>query len=289
MENTQNSVAPLIAAYFFFLLGTQIALQTTYFISIRTLPAPTAPTPSIAAVETPLIFAPNLTAALEEVEALPTDLTYLLGEEPVPEIIIEHRDLTGLKREVLSKRRRDQRRAERAARPRPVFASQVPEGNHLPEGDLDAAELAALAPVTYQEIFDSLSAAGIRGTVIEEAKKYLGLRYRWGGTTPKGFDCSGFTSYVLAQKGVGIARSSRLQAKQGKAIDLKNAQTGDLIFFSRRGKGGRVNHVALVVDNKEDGVYIIHSTRRGIVVDNLSTSKYWQPKVLYAKDVISKG
>lgn len=274
MENTQNSVARLIGAYFFFLLGTQLVLQTTFFIGIR-------PTTALITPATPLVYAPTD----KKPEALPTDLTILLADETIPEIIIEHRDITGLKREVLSKRRRDARRAERAARPRPQLAA----ASHLPEAELDNEALAALVPVSYHEVFDSLSAAGVRGTVITEAKKHLGLKYIWGGSTPKGFDCSGFTAYVLAQKGVGIARSSRYQAQQGTPVDLKNAQTGDLVFFSKFGKGGRVTHVAMVVDNKKDGVYIIHSTRRGIVVDNLSESKYWKPKVLYAKDVISKG
>lgn len=277
MENTQNSVARLIGAYFFFLLGTQLALQTTFFIGIRPVSTPPAAV-ALHTTPTPLVYAP----AEASLEALPTDLTVLLADEAIPEIIIEHRDITGLKREILSKRRRDERRVERASRPRPV-------PSHLPEAELDEAALAALVPVAYHEIFDSLSAAGVRGTVIAEAKKYLGLRYIWGGSTPKGFDCSGFTAYVLAQKGVGIARSSRYQAQQGTPVDLNKAQTGDLVFFSKFGKGGRVTHVAMVVDNKEDGVYIIHSTRRGIVVDNLSESKYWKPKVLYAKDVISKG
>lgn len=279
MENTQNSVARLIGAYFFFLLGTQLALQTTFFIGIRPTPAQ-LPTAALITTATPLVYAPVDATQ----EALPIDLTLLLTDETIPEIIIEHRDITGLKREVLSKRRRDARRAERAARPQPQLVA-----SHLPEAELDDEALAALVPIAYHEVFDSLSAAGVRGTVITEAKKHLGLKYIWGGSTPKGFDCSGFTAYVLAQKGVGIARSSRYQAKQGTPVDLKNAQTGDLVFFSKFGKGGRVTHVAMVVDNKEDGVYIIHSTRRGIVVDNLSESKYWKPKVLYAKDVISKS
>jgi cell wall-associated NlpC family hydrolase len=71
---------------------------------------------------------------------------------------------------------------------------------------------------------------------------------------------------------------------------LSSSKTGDLVFFSKYGKGGRVTHVAMVVDNNKEGVFVIHATRSGgIVVDNLTTNKYWKPKFLYAKDVIQKG
>lgn len=275
MKDTQKSLARTIGAYFFFLLGTQVALQSNCF----------APKQSIlkATTETHLTATRSVITPLKPTEALPTALSLvLLAEETAPHIEIEHRDITGLKREILSKRKRDARRAERVAA---ALLADNDEEESTEEESIEIIEL----PVAYHAIFDSLSASGIRGNVLQEAKKYLGLKYIWGGTTPKGFDCSGFTSYVLAQKGVGIARSSRYQAKQGKAVELAEAKTGDLVFFSKYGKGGRVTHVALVVDNKEDGVYIIHSTRRGIVVDNLSKSNYWRPKILYAKDVISKG
>lgn len=274
MKDIQKSLARTIGAYFFFLLGTQITLQSNCFAP-QQLPSTTPSTPNLTANNSSVI-------PLAPTEALPTALSLaLLKEEKVPHIEIEHRDITGLKREILGKRKRDARRAQRAA------DALLAENNEQEEQEeeLKIVEL----PVAYHAIFDSLNTSGIRGNIVQEAKKYLGLKYVWGGTTPKGFDCSGFTSYILAQKGVGIARSSRYQAQQGKAVDLAKAKTGDLVFFSRYGKGGRVTHVALVVDNKEDGVYIIHSTRRGIVVDNLSESNYWKPKILYAKDVISKG
>lgn len=275
MKDTQKSLARTIGAYFFFLLGTQVALQSNCFAPQQLTLTPTT--------TTNLMAARSVTAPLLPTEALPTSLSLvLLAEETTPHIEIEHRDITGLKREILGKRKRDARRAERIAA---ALLADNSEVESIEDEEIEIVEL----PVAYHAMFDSLNASGIRGNILQEAKKYLGLKYIWGGTTPRGFDCSGFTSYVLAQKGVGIARSSRYQAKQGKAVELTEAKTGDLIFFSKYGKGGRVTHVALVVDNKEDGVYIIHSTRRGIVVDNLTKSNYWKPKILYAKDVISKG
>ncbi len=283
MKDTQKSLARTIGAYFFFLLGSQVALQSNCFAPPSTsFQAPTAASLIVSRSIVPL--APQ---HIEE-EVAPTSLSLaILAEEQTPHIEIEHRDITGIKIEILSKRKRDARRAERTAN---RLERQLQDDDSDADTDNEEEVLKILElPVAYNAIFDSLTTTGVRGTVLQEAKKYLGLKYIWGGTTPKGFDCSGFTSYVLAQKGVGVARSSRYQAQQGKAVDLAKAKTGDLVFFSKHGKGGRVTHVALVVDNKEDGVYIIHSTRRGIVVDNLSESNYWKPKILYAKDVISKG
>lgn len=267
MEYTQKSVATIVSAYFFFLIGTNVLLHATFIPS-----NPSSESLSLSDAQASLITTRSVTLSSEEQDLIEEDEMAeeeILVEEIAP-IIIDHSDITGLKRIVLNKRKRNARKANRS--------------------NLDFAGPANVPskPIAYNAIFDSLSASGVRGNIIEEAKKYLGLKYIWGGTTPKGFDCSGFTSYVMKKKGVGIARSSRYQARQGKDIDIKNAKTGDLVFFSKYGKGGRVTHVAMVVDNKDDGVYIIHSTRRGIVVDNLSESSYWKPKALYAKDVISK-
>lgn len=196
----------------------------------------------------------------------------------VPRIIkIEQEDITGLKKVISSRRNVNKRREARKAN----------RQNRLLATTATAPPIAKI-PVKYQDLFDNLPSSSVRSTILSEAKKYLGLRYIWGGTSTKGFDCSGFTSYVLAQNGVDIARSSRFQAKQGNSVDLKKVKTGDLIFFSRHGKRGRINHVAMVVDNKKDGVYIIHSTNRGVVVDNLTQCNYWRPKIHHARDVITR-
>lgn len=127
----------------------------------------------------------------------------------------------------------------------------------------------------------------LRLNVVEYAQEYLGLKYHYAGTSPEtGFDCSGFTSYALKAVDVKVSPSSASQSRQGDKIPLDEVLPGDLVFFGYR---GRVTHVALVVERKKDGIYCVHSTcSRGIVVENISTSKYWRPKILFARDVISK-
>lgn len=271
MKYTQKSVATIVSAYFFLLIGTNVILHAALIPS-----TPLSESLSLSDSAADLLTTRSVVVSIEEdvisEDEMAEDETVL---EEITPILIDHSDITGLKRIVINRRKRNERKANR---------TRNRNTNLEFAGPADIPN----TPIAYNAIFDSLSASGVRGNIIEEAKKYLGLKYIWGGTTPKGFDCSGFTSYVMAKKGVGIARSSRYQARQGKDIDISSAKTGDLVFFSKFGKGGRVTHVAMVVDNKKDGVYIIHSTRRGIVVDNLSESSYWSPKALYAKDVISK-
>ncbi len=126
----------------------------------------------------------------------------------------------------------------------------------------------------------------VRQQVISYAKQYLGSNYRYAGRSPKGFDCSGFTHFVMDHFNVDVSPSSRGQAVEGKKIELSKVRPGDLIFF-RRSKSRYIFHVAMVVSNDKKGVHIIHSTSRGVVVDNLNESKYWKPKAFAARDVLS--
>ena len=108
-----------------------------------------------------------------------------------------------------------------------------------------------------QETTVSAPASGSAAAVIAEAKKHLGTPYKWGGTTPSGFDCSGFTSYVFRKVGVSLPRVSSAQQNYGKKVSLNNLQPGDLVF-----KGKPAYHVGIYIGN---GQYI-HSPRTGDVV-----------------------
>jgi len=125
----------------------------------------------------------------------------------------------------------------------------------------------------------------IRTDVVDYARNFLGIRYVYGGEDTTGFDCSGFTQYLLRAFNVSISRTSRSQISDGKKIVFKDAKPGDLIFFRRSSKS-RISHVAMVVSNDDRGLFIIHSTRRGIVIDNLLESSYWRPKIYAARDVL---
>lgn len=126
----------------------------------------------------------------------------------------------------------------------------------------------------------------LREFIAGYAQNFVGIEYRHGGgSSATGFDCSGFTSFALNEFGVKVSPSSAMQSTQGVEVSFDNVLPGDLVFFGRR---GHVTHVALVVKNTEEGVFCVHSTcSRGIMVENISTSRYWRPKIMFARDVIT--
>ncbi|MFT4758912.1 MAG: cell wall-associated NlpC family hydrolase [Paraglaciecola sp.] len=125
-----------------------------------------------------------------------------------------------------------------------------------------------------------------RTQIASYAKKYVGTKYKYAGRTPKGFDCSGFTYYVMKNFNVDLVPISREQEKQGKIIPVSKAKPGDLLFF-RRSKKGNVFHVAMVVSNGSKGTFVVHSSSsRGVVLDNIKNNSYWKTKIVTARDVL---
>lgn len=169
----------------------------------------------------------------------------------------------------------------------PTSGSERPSGTRDDE-ELFADEEEATDRETGRPDEPKGAEALARQGAVDYAKQFLGTKYQLGGTTPSGgFDCSGFTSYVMREVDVPLTRTAASQEKEGKKVKLKNVKPGDLIFY-RRTPLGQVFHVSIVVDNRADGIHVIHSTSRGVVTDNISRSSYWEPKISSARDVISR-
>lgn len=131
---------------------------------------------------------------------------------------------------------------------------------------------------------NSKSNLSLRDNIIQSAMQYKGIHYVYGGKTPSGFDCSGFTSYVFKENGISLRGASRDQAQKGKAKQLNQAEPGDLIFFKNNGK---VTHVSIVVDKNRDNLWVMHSTSsRGVVKDEILHSSYWKPKIGGVRDIL---
>lgn len=95
--------------------------------------------------------------------------------------------------------------------------------------------------------------------IVNEAAKYLGVPYVWGGTTPKGFDCSGLVQYVLKSLGISISRVSQTQYNEGVPVSKGDLQPGDLVFFE---SNGDVHHIGIYAGNG----MMLHAPRTGDVV-----------------------
>jgi cell wall-associated NlpC family hydrolase len=168
-------------------------------------------------------------------------------------------------------------------RPKPPTPNETPEEVAFPE-EAPIPEEAPPVPEEAPAPSGMAAEVRLRNDMVEFGKRYLGTRYQYGGRTPaSGFDCSGFTCYVYQQFGLKLSSTSRSQAQDGKKINPKDAKPGDLIIF---GKQGNINHVAIVVEVKNNGIHVIHSTSRGVVVDNVSQSSYWKPRIMYGRRVL---
>lgn len=157
--------------------------------------------------------------------------------------------------------------------------------NLLSQYELDSLSVGYLGSIVVEDSISDFSNGDFIDGIITYSKKFLGTPYKYAGTSHIGFDCSGFIYYVFGNFGLRITRTSYGMAEFGETVMLSKVRPGDLLFFKGRDlKSRNVAHVALVVENNSDGIKMIHSSSsRGVVIDNLSKSKYFIPRFLKAK------
>lgn len=116
-----------------------------------------------------------------------------------------------------------------------------------------------------------------RDRIVQEAKRFLGLRYVWGGTSPYGFDCSGLTMRLYQAQGIMIPRDAGEQAEAGHPADKTALLPGDLLFFAARERADHIHHVAMYIGNG----MMIHSpnsnasVRQDAVDSSAYRKEYW--------------
>lgn len=133
-------------------------------------------------------------------------------------------------------------------------------------------------------IFPTQSQASKSNDIIAAAKKHIGVPYKFGGTTPKGFDCSGFINYVFKEAaGIELGRTAADQYKQGQAVKKSDLAPGDLVFFETYKSGA--SHSGIYIG---DSKFIHASTSQGVTISSINDPYYWSPKYLGAKRVLSE-
>jgi cell wall-associated NlpC family hydrolase len=160
------------------------------------------------------------------------------------------------------------------ARPRGTTAQALADMNGL---DVDA-----VLPIGLRLTVPSTAPTdnGCGDSFVQTAMEYRGVRYRWGGMTTRGMDCSGLVARVLATHGIDAPHSSRALYKLGRAVSRTALQPGDLVFFNTSGRG--ISHVGLYVG---EGKFIHASSGRGRVrVDTLEKG-YYQRRYVGARRV----
>jgi len=133
------------------------------------------------------------------------------------------------------------------------------------------------------------SGGGVAGTVavsggakqiLNYGAKFLGTKYVWGGTSPSGFDCSGYVQYVFRNSGISLSRTSEQQFNNGVSVKRSELKPGDLVFFATYSSGA--SHVGIYAGNNT----MIHSSSGGVSYDDM-TSSYWAKRYLGARRVIA--
>lgn len=123
-------------------------------------------------------------------------------------------------------------------------------------------------------------------SIINTALTYSGVRYKYGGTTKNGMDCSGLLYVAFKKNDVELPRVSSAMANQGKRIRVNQVQKGDLLFFKTSRRGKKINHVGLVVAVENDDIKFIHaSTSRGVIVSSLREG-YWNYAFVKANRIL---
>lgn len=131
----------------------------------------------------------------------------------------------------------------------------------------DSSESTRLGSYSVQQTME------LKSQIVTLSQKYIGVPYRLGGTTPRAFDCSGYTQYVYREAGISINRTVATQLQDGVIIAKEDLEPGDLVIFSNTGGRGFASHVGIYLGN---GKMIHASETKGITIADLDSAYFAQ-------------
>lgn len=114
--------------------------------------------------------------------------------------------------------------------------------------------------------------------LVSKAVRYVGVRYRWGGITPRGFDCSGFITHVLGVMGIRVPRTTYAMYADGQPVMRDSLQVGDIVFFQTIRPGP--SHAGMYIGNNQ---FIHSSSGFGRVTVTSLDYRYYKPRYLGAR------
>ena len=170
-----------------------------------------------------------------------------------------------------------------------LFVSNYSFGQFIDtEEDFELEESEEIMNNAIKVVSDSVSLSLV-DSILTHAKSFMGVPYRYGGSTPAAFDCSGFIMYIHNDFGFKLPRTATAQYLANTHIDREDLRRGDLVFFEGRKRTGKIGHVGMVVsDSLENGHFnFIHaSVNRGVIVTS-SSGAYYTQRYLSACRVVS--
>jgi cell wall-associated NlpC family hydrolase len=144
-----------------------------------------------------------------------------------------------------------------------------------------------IAQSKKQKAAISVDSLNVVESLVSFATKHLHVPYRSGGSSKKGFDCSGFVRYCFGKWDISLPHSSEAQAKEGEVIDLPSAKPGDLIFFKgNSSKTSRVGHVGIITEVTPSYVRFIHSAWKGGIRYDLLSASYYKKRFVAIRRLI---
>lgn len=126
----------------------------------------------------------------------------------------------------------------------------------------------------------------IVNNIINNAQSFNGVRYKYGGTTKAGMDCSGLVYTAFKKERVQLPRISKEMAKSGIKISLDDVRKGDLLFFQTNKSRKVINHVGLVITARTGNIEFIHATTSNGVITSSLAERYWYYSFKEARRVL---